>query len=331
MTNDAGHRVGRPPRRRVLEAGEGSSTDPFDPRDWGSLLLIAVVWGSSFLLIDLGLRSFAPGLVSLLRVTLGAATLSLFPAARRPVDDRDDLRRIAMLGWIWIGVPFLLFPIAQQHVASSVAGMINGGVPVASATWSVILLRRLPGRAQRLGILVGFAGIVAVFLPQLDGAEGSVFGAGLLVLATVLYGLSTQLVPPLQQRYGGLAVILRAQLSALVLIAPVGLWQLPSSTFSWTSALAVVPLGVLGTGIALAVMADLVGRVGGERGSVAIYLTPIVAVLLGVTLLGESVAPLALLGMALVLLGAWLTSRTDRRGPSTTGRDAATVGEVDRG
>lgn len=299
-------------RRPLLEGGEGASADAFAPRDWAMLAAIATIWGSSFLLIELGLRTFAPGLVTLLRVGLGAATLAAFPRARQPVGDRGDLLRIALLGWIWIGVPFLLFPIAQQHVTSSVAGMINGGMPIAAAVWSTVLLRRLPGRVQLIGIGIGFLGIVGVFLPQLRESEATAFGAVLLLVAIALYGLSTVLVVPLQQKYGGLSVVLRAQLSALVLIAPVGLWQLPRSSFSWTSLLAMVPLGVLGTGIALVLMADLAGRVGGARASVAIYLVPIVSIVLGVTLLDETVAPLAIGGMVLVLLGAWLTSRAER-------------------
>jgi drug/metabolite transporter (DMT)-like permease len=127
-----------------------------------------------------------------------------------------------------------------------------------------------------------------------------------------MYGLSTHLVVPLQQKYGGIAVIWRAQLSALVLVTPVGLWQLPESSFAWSSALAMIPLGVLGTGLALVWMADLAGRVGGSRASVGIYLVPLVAIALGVLVRGESVAPLALGGMVLVLVGAFLTSRAER-------------------
>ena len=244
---------------------------------------------------------------------LGALTLSLFPRARQPITDRGDLVRIALLGQLWIGVPFLLFPIAQQHVDSSVAGMINASMPITAATWGIVLLRRLPGRIQLVGLGVGFTGIVLVFLPQLQESEATAFGAALLLLAVVLYGLSTHLVVPLQQRYGGIAVIWRAQLSALVLIAPVGLWQLPESSFAWSSALAMVPLGVVGTGLALVWMADLAGRVGGSRASVAIYLVPLVAIVLGVLVRDETVAPLALGGMVLVLLGAFLTSRAERR------------------
>ncbi len=305
-------------KRKLLEAAEGTSFDAFTLRDWGTLAAIAAIWGSSFLLISIGLGTeadphFAPGLVALLRVAFGAATLVMFPKARKKIADRSDRIRIFVLGWIWIGVPFLLFPFAQQHVDSSVAGMINGGVPIMSALWGTVLLRRLPAKTQAIGIALGFAGIVGVSYPSLGGSSASAYGAMLLLIAIFMYGLSTHLVVPLQQKYGGLAVILRAQLSALVLIAPVGLWQVSDSTFAWGPLLAMVPLGVLGTGIALVMMAALVGRVGGARGSVSIYLVPIVSIVLGVTLNSEVVEPIAYAGMALVLLGAWLTSRAVKR------------------
>jgi drug/metabolite transporter (DMT)-like permease len=106
-------------------------------------------------------------------------------------------------------------------------------------------------------------------------------------------------------------VLLRVQAVALIVIAPFGLAALPGSTFALGPALAMLPLGVLGTGLAFVLMATLVGRVGGPRGSIAIYFVPVVAVLLGVLALGERVHPLALLGTALVLVGAWATSRRE--------------------
>jgi drug/metabolite transporter (DMT)-like permease len=99
--------------------------------------------------------------------------------------------------------------------------------------------------------------------------------------------------------------------AALVIVVPAGLLGLPSSSFAWGPVLALLPLGVLGTGLAFVLMATLVGRVGGPRGSIAIYFVPVVAIVLGVVALGERVHPLALLGTALVLLGAWVTSRRD--------------------
>ncbi|HET9556557.1 MAG TPA: DMT family transporter, partial [Actinomycetota bacterium] len=102
-----------------------------------------------------------------------------------------------------------------------------------------------------------------------------------------------------------------AQLAALVLLLPFGLWGLAGSRFAWGPVLAMVPLGVLGTGVAFVLMTTLVGRVGGPRGAVATYFIPVVAIVLGVLLLGERVAPAAVAGTALVVAGAWLTSRPD--------------------
>lgn len=300
------------PRRKLLETHAGTLSDAFGAREWGLLASVALIWGASFFFIELGLRAFQPGVVAAARVGLGATALALVPRARRPVA-RDDLPRIALLGLIWMGIPLILFPVAQQWIDSTVAGMLNAGVPLAAAAWATVLLRRLPGRNQLAGLVVGFAGILAITWPELHGAEASALGAAMVVLAVVLYGLSSNLAVPLQQRYGALPVLLRAQLAAMVVVVPSGLLGLPESKWDWTSALAMLPLGVLGTGLAYVLMTTLVGRVGAARGAVAIYFVPIVAVVLGVAFLGESVAPIALLGTSLVIAGAWLTSRRERR------------------
>lgn len=301
----------RGPRgRRLLETGAGTLTDAFGPREWGLLAAIALIWGASFFFIDIGLRALRPGVIAMARVGLGAAALALLPRARRPVE-REDLPRIAFLGLIWMGIPLILFPVAQQWIASSVAGMINAGVPLMSAAWSVMLLRRLPGRSQMVGLLVGFAGIVAISWPELQDSQTSALGTGLVVLAVILYGLATNVAVPLQQRYGALPVLLRAQLAAFAFVAPFGLFGVRESSWAWAPALAMLPLGVLGTGVAYVFMTTLVGRVGGPRGSIPIYFVPVVAIALGVIFLGEEVGWLALLGTALVLIGALLTSRRE--------------------
>jgi drug/metabolite transporter (DMT)-like permease len=295
-------------RRPLLETGSGSRTEAFGVREWGLLASIALIWGSSFLFIDVGLESLRPGVIAVARVALGVAALSLVPAARRPIG-REDRVRVAFLGVIWAGLPLILFPVAQQWIDSSVAGMLNGAVPLAGAAWAVVLLRRPLPRVHAVGLLIGFAGVLAISWPQLQGSRATTLGAGLVVLAVVLYGLAVNLAVPLQQRYGALPVLLRAQLAALVLLLPFGIQGLGGSSFTWPSVLAMVPLGVLGTGVAFVLMTTLVGRVGGPRGAVATYFIPVVAIALGVLFLGERVAPAALAGTALVVAGAWLTSR----------------------
>ncbi|MTV27482.1 DMT family transporter [Nitriliruptoraceae bacterium ZYF776] len=313
-------------RGRLLEVGGGSSADAFGGTEWALLATVAIIWGSSFLFISVGLEAFSPGVIALARVGLGALALALVPRARRPVA-REDLPRCALLGVTWMGIPLILFPVAQQWIDSSVAGMLNAAVPLTTAVWAAILLRRLPGRRATVGLLLGFAGVVAVSLPELPvglaaerGSAETLLGVGLVLLAVVLYGLSANLAVPLQQRYGAPAVLLRAQLAAAVIIAPFGIATAGGSRLELGPALAMIPLGVLGTGLAFVLMTTLVGRVGGPRGSVAIYFTPIVAIALGVVVAREELHPLALVGTLLVVAGAWITSRREELPASPAGR-----------
>lgn len=274
------------------------------------LAAIALIWGSSFLFMAIGLESFRPGVVTLARVGLGAATLALVPAARRGIE-RSDVARVALLGVIWIGIPLSLFPIAQQWIDSSVAGMLNGAVPITSVVWATVLLRALPGWRQLGGLAIGFVGVVAISLPEVVDSSATAVGTFLVIVAIVLYGLATNVAVPLQQKYGALPVLFRAQLAALVIVVPYGLLEVRGSTWSWGAALAMIPLGVLGTALAFVFMATLVGRVGGPRGAIAIYFVPVVAIVLGVAFRDETIEPLAAMGVVLVLAGAWVASRRE--------------------
>ncbi len=288
----------------------GTHRDAFGTMEWGLLAAVALIWGSSFVFMAIGLDAFRPGVVTLARVSLGALTLALIPKARVGID-REDRLRVVGLGVIWIGIPLTIFPIAQQWIDSSVAGMLNGAVPITAAAWATLLLRRLPGWRQLVGIGVGFVGVVAISAPEVVDSSATALGTMLVVGAVVLYGLSTNLVVPLQQKYGALPVLFNAQLAALVIVVPFGLIQIPGSTWAWPSALAMIPLGALGTGLAFVLMATLVGRVGGPRGSIAIYFVPVVAIVLGVIVRGDVLQPAAVAGTVLVLVGAWIASRRD--------------------
>ena len=296
---------------RLVTTARGTRPEAFGPPEWGLLGAIAVMWGSSFVLIEIGLDAFRPTLVTLIRIALGAAALALFPRARRPID-REDWPRIALLSVVWMSLPLLLFPLAQLWIDSSLAGMINGAMPLFAALFYALLLRHPPGRLQIVGLLVGFLGVVTILVPEGGGASVSLLGAALVLLATACYGLAANLAVPLQQRYGSLPVIFRTQVVALATVLPFGLAGLPGSRFTWPAAASMLALGVLGTGLAFVMMAALVGRAGAARGAVAIYFIPVVATIEGALFLNESVSPVAIAGVALVLLGAWLTSRRER-------------------
>jgi drug/metabolite transporter (DMT)-like permease len=279
----------------------------FSIRDWLMLAGVVFTWGPSFLLIDIGVEHLAPSLVAFGRIAFGAATLSLFPVARQPVN-RSDWPGIALLGVIWLAVPFLLFSTAQQWIDSSLAGMINAATPLFTALVAAFLVRQLPSRLQGIGLVVGFLGVVAVSLPSVEGGSNAA-GVGLVLLATVLYGFSFNLLADLQRRNDSIAIVWRSQMVAAVLLAPVAVVGLRSSEFAWSSVLAVAALGSFGTALAFFWFTALIGRVGSTRAAVALYFVPVVAITLGAALNDESIHVAALLGTLLVLAGAYMTSR----------------------
>jgi len=101
-------------KQRLLTTSEGVNRGSFAPVDWALFLSMSLIWGSWFLLMDIGLDSFQPGLVTLLRVGLGAATLWLIPQARRVRIERSDWARLALLALLWVAIPFTLFPLLSS-------------------------------------------------------------------------------------------------------------------------------------------------------------------------------------------------------------------------
>lgn len=297
-------------RRPVFTTSEGTHRGSFGPFDWTLFGSIAAIWGSSFVLIDIGLDAFAPGLVTSIRVTSGAVALWLFSKARLPVD-REDLPRVIALSLLWVAIPFTLFPVAQQWINSAVTGMLNGAMPIFAATVASIMLRRAPRIAQTVGIVVGFVGVVAIGSPSIGRGSAEALGVVLVVVAVLCYGIAVNLAAPLQQRYGSLPVMARMLAFASLWTLPLGVADVVDSTFAWPSLTAVLVLGVIGTGLAFVIMGTLVGRVGSTRASFITYLIPVVALVLGVALRGDRVTPVAGVGVVLVIAGAILASRRE--------------------
>lgn len=283
------------------------STRSFGAAEWGLLLGISLIWGGSFLFMAIGLEAFAPGLVTWLRVGLGALTLAAIPAARRPIAP-DDRARLVALSFLWVAIPFTLFPLAQRSLDSGVAGMLNGATPLFAAAVGFALHRRIPGRPVLVGLLVGFAGVVAISLPQ--GARGALSGALLVLAATLCYGFALNIAEPLQLRYGSLVVMGRMLALAAVWTAPLGIAALGESTFRWGPFTAVAVAGVAGTGLAFVMMGSLVGRAGPTRASFTTYVIPAVAILLGALVRHEPVNAVSVVGIVLVVAGALLASRS---------------------
>ncbi len=295
-------------QRKLFEQSDAANDGSFTPNDWLLFISVAVIWGSSFLLIDIGLDAFPPGLITLLRVGSGALALALLPKASIRIA-ADDRGRLLLLSVIWVAIPFTLFPIAEQYINSSVTGLLNGATPIFAATVAAVLLRQRARGPLLAGIVIGFFGITLISLPSIGDGASEAGGVFLVLGATVCYGFAVNLAAPLQQRYGSLPLMARMLALATVWTLPYGLWDVGDASWEIGPFVAVLVLGVFGTGIAFAIMGALVGRVGSTRASFITYLIPVVSLILGVAFRDDTVAPLAIGGIALVIGGALLASR----------------------
>ena len=279
------------------------------PFDWLLLVTAAGIWGSSFLFMDIALDAAHPGLVAWLRPLLGLAFMAGVPSARRPVD-RSDNPRLFLLGLLWMAVPLSMFPLAQTWIDSSIAGMMNSGMPVTTLIAGATLFGVATHRVQVVGVAVGIVGLLMIGIPTASVGDTSAVGVLLVILAVSCYGVAANIAGPLQRRYGSPAVLLRVLVVASLATTPWGLVGLAGSGFAWSAVAANLAVGVGGTGIAYVAAASLIGRVGPVRMSAVTYVVPVVAAVLGVTVLGETLGALQVSGALVLVGGAWLPTRS---------------------
>src|SRR6185436_17926773 len=188
----------------------------------------------------------------------------LVPSARRAILP-EDRAKTAALGVLWLAFPLSMFPFAEQHVSSALAGMLNGATPLFAALVASLLARQAPSRRVALGLAVGFAGAVLIALPGLAGLgamRGQAKGVLMILAALVSYAFASSLARPLQQRNGALPVVWRALGWALILTLPFGAPAIAHAHWTAASLGSLVALGALGTGVAYAILATAAGRLG---------------------------------------------------------------------
>jgi drug/metabolite transporter (DMT)-like permease len=292
--------------------------------------LLAVIWGSSFLWIAVAIDHVDVTVVPLFRCGFGVLALLPFRRARVAIE-RADWARFVFLGICWMGVPFLLYPLAEQTVNTSITGMLNGGLPIVTAVVTAIFTRSAPSPYRMTAVLLGGVGIAAISLSSIhDSTDGDHLGAdakgiGLLLVALVCYAIAANVARPMQVKYGALPTMLWIEATAVVWSLPLGIRGVARSDFTWSAVGALFALGAVGTGVAFAFYGVLLTRAGPVRGMIGIFFTPIVGTLLGVTVRDDQLHAVALVGMAIVIAGAMMTSRPEPGTRRTIETAAATA------
>ncbi len=300
--------------RRERRAAAHGSAAAYRPLDHLYVLGSSGIWGASFVLIATSLEHHGPGVVTFLRIAVGAAAMGLYRPARRPVD-RRDLPRVLLLAVLWLAFPMTLYPLAQQHISSGLAGMLGASIPVFTAAIAAVVHRFLPAPIHLLGIGVGALGIVLLGLPAIGEGSSSATGVLLIIAACVSYGAAFNVAVPLVQQYGSAPVFWRALLVSVPMTMPYALFGLGDSSWDITSFGANLVLGVAGTAIAFVLLLNLTARVGATRSSTVTYLEAGFAFVLGTLIRHEPVQALEVIGCVVLLAGAWLASLAGGREP----------------
>jgi drug/metabolite transporter (DMT)-like permease len=285
------------------------------------IALLALIWGSSFLWIKLADRGFSPVEVTLARLALGAAVLFAILLVRR-----EQVPRSARV-WMLIvvaalfanAVPYLLFAVAEQSVNSSTAGIINATTPLSTVVLALAVRhQKTVTSRQAAGLIIGFIGAVLIFTPW-NTAAGLTSAGGLECLAaSISYAVSYIYMDKFLARKGiGPVVLSACQLAAAAVMLAIALAvtgvRTPHVTAVSVAAIAV--LGVVGTGFAYVLNYQIITSEGATIASTVTYLLPVVAIVLGVVVLNETITVATLAGIALVLAGVALTRR--RAKPAT--------------
>jgi drug/metabolite transporter (DMT)-like permease len=291
------------------------------PRHVGLLAALAAIWGGSYLLIKYALEDFSAPMIVWGRVAIAALVLL---AALRITGGREavtgavrDLRArprpALLLGTLAIALPFMLITLGELEVPSGLTAVLISPAPLIVALLAPFIdpSERLD-RRQGIGTVIGLAGVALVVGVESVQTLWQFVGALAMIGAAACYALSSFVV---KGRYGHLASLQTSLVSitvASVLTFPFAMATLPDAAPGTRAVLSVVALGALGTALAFVIFYKLIGEVGAGRASLVAYLAPGVALFYGALLLDEEVTPAAIAGLALILGGVALASRTPR-------------------
>jgi drug/metabolite transporter (DMT)-like permease len=306
--------------------------------DWLLLLALGIMWGTSYAFIKLGVETLPTFTLIATRLAIGLALLaSVVVVAREPLPRSPRVYgHLAVMAAINIVIPFTLITWAELTVDSAIAAILNGAVPLLVIVLAAITFHDEPITLNRLiGVLVGYVGVIVLVLPGLTAALGGSEFTGEIALlgSTLSYAVGAVYS---RRNIKGLRPMIPAVFQvgfAFVMVSVLALVFENPFAVQWNvdAFIAVVWLGLLGSGLAYLLMFRLLNRIGATATSQLAYLLPVVGIITGALMFGEQVDARIIGGTALILFGVTLVnSRYGERRiwgrskePSNVGKPAA--------
>jgi drug/metabolite transporter (DMT)-like permease len=288
-------------------------------KEWVRFGFLGLIWGTSFLWIKIAVGEVSPLVLVAFRTTFGALSLLVFfringSARLNWRELKPWLVIFAGVGFLNVALPFVLISLSEKYIPSGMASILNSTVPLFTMILAPIFLRDDGWSLPKLaGLVLGFIGIVIIFLPELgQGVDQSLIGMGVMLMATLSYAAGGVFTRYQVHRQHNLGRELAPQLQAflqltwaaamvwavtLTVESPVRVPQLP---LTW---IALLWLGILGSGIAYILFFGLLHSIGPTRATTVTYIPPLVGTVLGMVFLGEQITWPAIAGGLLVIVG----------------------------
>ncbi|BBU27130.1 hypothetical protein BTHE68_08640 [Burkholderia sp. THE68] len=299
------------------------------PANLLQLIVLAALWGASFLFIRVGVAEFGVAPLMALRVGIGAVFLVAMLLARRPLAAtaatlRTRWRQLFVVGMLNSAAPFCLFAYAELTLSAGATSVINATTPLFGALVAYVWLRDRLTTARTIGMAIGFAGVLVLvwnqIAPEQAGHDAPLPVQGMLaaaaaLAASALYGVAGNFAKKYLMDVDAMTNAAGSMIGATLALVPIALLTWPAAPISAHAWGAVLALGIGCTGVAYFIYFHLITVAGPARAMTVTFIIPLFGILWGALFLGEHVSPVMLAGCAIVLAGTALATGVVKRVP----------------
>jgi drug/metabolite transporter (DMT)-like permease len=274
------------------------------------LIVLAAIWGASFLFMRVSVQEFGPVLLMTLRIGIGALVLIPFLILKKRLHVvSDNWKPILLVGLTNSAIPFSLFGYTTLYAEAGYASILNATAPMFAAIIAYFWLSERLKKLAGLGLLIGFAGVFFLMIDKMSGdVRTPLLASFAALLATFLYGVATSVNKRFLGGVDVLAVAAGSLFFAALSLIPFALMSIPAQMPSANAWISVTILGVICTGVAYLIFFNLLDKVGMTKTLSVTYMIPVFGIFWGALLLDEKLSFNLLIGGSLVLLGVGLTT-----------------------
>jgi drug/metabolite transporter (DMT)-like permease len=285
-----------------------------NPRQFALLVLLAALWGASFLFMRIAGPEFGPFALIAVRVTLASVVLLPIWFWREPRGGRraviEHWRGLVVIGLLNSAIPFVLFAYSTLFITGGLAAIMNSTATIWTAVVAWVWLRRRPGLRTSMGLFLGLLGVIVLVSDSITGGvSGAGKGAFAAAFAALLYGIAANYAAERLPGVSSLSIATFSLVAASFALIPIALIFMPTTTISTQAWAAVIAMGIFSTAVANIIYFHLLGAIGSTRAVTVTFLIPVFGTVWGAMFIDEAITPVMLVGGAIIFSGLALVTQ----------------------